>query len=167
MYSIICCNYKEHDPISFNDICDLAYSQLFFIKQPSTNKVYAYDSVAWLRYFLSSTLHPITRTEVEPSDIWQCYYSACTVLPHDNKTLQKYRSVKVAVSMVDKSIIFKTHSPLFRFMMMGMKSIPKNELEKVFIVQYVLVDSQDNTRKITPLNELNVDCAYDMTVSFC
>ena len=165
-YSQICCNYNEFDPISLELIRDLSFDRLFFIKNEITSNVYAYDSIAWLQYFLTNKKHPVNRMKIENEDIWSCFQSALRVLPDNNETLISYRSKNVNVHMKNSVIYFRPLSPLLSISLRYTKTKYISNLKKEIEVCYRLTSNIDYQEVICDQKTITVTCPHDHVVSF-
>ena len=174
-------NYDDVDPISLEKIKDLPSSQLFYVTNKKTRKVYAYDAINWFIHISNDRTHPITRQKLNNKELWDLYLT--TVSQYNNifdiellklldKSLQKYHSNKIIFKKQhDKKNYVKifAESPLFNIKIRKLIKLNKNSYVNNYIVYdlvYCLLDSRDQNPVFENLNA-QIQLPSDMKIGFC
>lgn len=160
----VCSNYHDVDPISLEKVCTLPC--FFYVMDPCTKRVYAYDALAWIHYIVISKdnwpLHPCTRVRLDARDIWDCYSVAAKHLGMDHDDIKKIRSNEIRVIKKNSLLKFRPVSPLFVIRIHHIKKIEDNGTDKVLHLKFDLASSA-NRENIVQANitiKVNVPSNY-------
>ena len=147
-------NNDENDLISLERLQDLPFSRLVLLTCPVTHRLIACDAPAWAAYFLTSTLHPCSRKQMSPEDVWSCYLRAFHYLSdeqHKQFRSSGLRAVRKLLSPQSASVRIKPTSPLFHVTIFALGPVGPVQPngKKRWKFEYALHDSRSSRELVS------------------